>query len=219
MDVFCVELAKVAKEEVATEIVANRNQDLVEVYIKNRSYIPVFIGLAAFFFLSLLLKRGRKAAEHFLLQVRGLSKHYMEEYYGILELAKAVLSDVEPNTEVDLAVLYKGIADTWCQKYKSLPGLGLLTQIDYTSFFDIVVTRIDLAAIRPSKRQMKLTGDQKSFICDEVFTSIRIVSSSGIWRKYSNYAAAISEVVFRNCFDPLSNKLEKLEEIRDRVAE
>ena len=40
-----------------------------------------------------------------------------------------------PKMKIDMVQLYREVGDKWCKQYKSLPGVGLLTWLEFDAFF------------------------------------------------------------------------------------
>lgn len=194
LDDFCENLVKIVKEDGAHKIAGGRDPVLAKVYQENHTYVQVIIGLASFYLLILLKKRGSRVARHFALTFMDISDEFQGAHVGMFEIAREALNGIELNTEVDMSCLYRNVYDAWCSSYKSLPGLGLLTGFEYTEYFKLVTDTLDISVVRYSE-PLRFTKEDKDFICDGI-VSWRFVSGNEIWPRYMAFARRVSRVFF-----------------------
>ena len=194
LDEFCENLVKIVKEDGAHKIAEERDPVLAKVYLENHSYVQVVIGLASFFLLILLKKRGSKVARHFALTFKDIGDEFQGAHSEMFDIARKVLNGIEPNTDVDMSCLYRNIGDAWCSLYKSLPGLGLLTLFEYVEYFKLVTDALNMSEVRYSK-PLRFTKEDKDFI-NSVIVSWKFVSGSEIWPKYMAFANRVSDLFF-----------------------
>lgn len=195
LDKFCENLVSVVKIDGAYTVAGARDPVLVDVYQKNHSYVQVVIGLASLYLLLLLKKRGSKVAKHFALTFKDIGEEFRDVHCDIFKLVGTVLNDIRPNTEVEMVYLYKRVIEVWCNMYKSLPGLGLLTRMEYEAFFSLVVNKIGLSVVSYHKECLVYKERDKSFI-DNGIVSWEIVSNKGLWQRYMSFAENVSRLFF-----------------------
>ena len=196
LDKFCEDLVSVIKTDGAYTIAGARDPVLVNVYQVNRSYVQVIIGLASLYLLFLLKKRGEKVTKHFALTFKDIGEEFIDVHCDIFKLVGTVLNDIKPNTEVEMGYLYNRVIEVWCNMYKSLPGLGLLTRMEYEAFFSLVASEIGLSVVSYHKEYLIYTEDDKSFVANGI-TSWEIVSNKGLWQRYMSFAENVSMLFFR----------------------
>lgn len=196
LDKFCENLVSTVKIDGAYTIAGTRDPVLVDVYKANRSYVQVIIGLASLYLLLLLKKRGEKVARHFALTFKDIGEEFRDVHCDIFKLVGIVLNDIKPNTEIEMIYLYNRVAEVWCSMYKSLPGLGLLTWMEYEAFFSLVASKIGLSVIGYHKECLIYTKQDKTFI-DNGIISWEIVSEEGFWQRYMSFAENVSTLFFR----------------------
>lgn len=194
LDEFCENLVKIVKEDGANKIAGGRDPVLAKVYQENHSYVQVVIGLASFFLLILLKKRGSKVAKHFALTFKDIGDEFQGTHVGMFDIARKALIGIESNTDVDMSSLYRDVYDAWCSSYKSLPGLGLLTWLEYDAYFKLVADSLDMSVVRYSK-PLRFTKEDKEFI-NGVIVPWKFVSGNEIWPKYMAFANRVSDLFF-----------------------
>lgn len=195
IDDFTEKLANIIKDNGAVEVAGARDASLAKVYQEQHSYVSVVIGVASFYFLILLKKRGHKVARHFARAFYDLGEEYVELRFGIYQLVEEVLSEIRPKTKIDLVQLYREVGDKWCNQYKSLPGVGLLTRLEFDAFFLLSKGRLDASLVRWAKDDIEFLEKDKAFVSKEKLHFVDFVSGNDLWRRYKNLAFEVSKLL------------------------
>ena len=195
IDDFAEKLANIIKDNGAVEVAGARDPSLAKVYQEQHSYVSVIIGVASFCFLILLKKRGHKVARHFARAFYDLGEEFVSLRFEIYQLVEEVLRGIEPKTKIDMVQLYREVGDKWCKKYKSLPGVGLLTRLDFDAFFLLSKDRVDVSLVRWAKDDIEFQETDKAFVSKEKVHLVDFVSGNDLWWRYKNLAFEVSKLL------------------------
>jgi hypothetical protein len=195
IDDFAEKLANIIKDNGAVEVAGARDTSLAKVYQEQHSYVSVIIGVASFYFLILLKKRGHKVARHFARSFYGLGEEFVNSRFGIYQLAEEVLRGIEPKTKIDMVQLYRKVGDKWCKQYKTLPGVGLLTRFEFDAFFLLSKDHLDASLVRWAKDDIEFMETDQVFVSQEKVHLVDFVSGNDLWWRYKNIAFEVSKLL------------------------